>query len=376
MHNFKRGASFIASNPFLYVLSILVAVLCMTGVSFIFNYVFGLTACLNSVSFSDGKDLIYVVENYKATDFDETKLKGSFRKSFANEGRFVHDGHGFDYVAYDEYLAKRVKIKLKKGKWFTDVESKDGEVNAVIAKNDEYSVGDLITINNSPKAELKIRITGVLPKSFDYVVFGAFSAPSDMSMILKRYDGNRNADYFLMFADDGLGSGNPTSYMYVFDNLSEDERIENTEYLQNFASVANVEEMREGSKREIKTILEAYLPTIVLSILLFVASSFAISVITIGNNKKNLSVLCFCGARRKDIFAVIASYIVVVFVPTIIIFGIINVVIYDKLSKAGLIASPIVFSNVIIGYFSVMTVISITTSHYAEKNISKTIKEE
>ncbi len=376
MYNFKRGAAFIASNPFLYILSILVAVLCMTGVSFIFNYVSGLTSCLNLINFNDEKDLVYIVENYKTIDIDETKLKGIFRKSFATEGRFIDGEYCFDYVAYDRFLAKNVKIELKKGKWFTDVESKDGEVNAVIAKNDEYSVGDLITINNSTISELRIRITGVLPKSFEYVAFGAFSVPSDMSMILKRYDGNRNSDYFLIFVDDDLGSKNPASYMYVFDNVSESERNENTEYLRNFASVANLEEMRDGSRREIKTTLEAYLPTIVLSILLFVASSFAISFITVENNKKNLSVLRFCGAKRKDIFAVIASYVFVVFVPSIILFGIINAVVYDKLSGAGLIASPIVFSSVIAGYFSVMTVISITTAHYAEKNISRIIKED
>ena len=82
--------------------------------------------------------------------------------------------------------------------------------------------------------------------------------------------------------------------------------------------------------------------------------------------------LYFCGARKKDIFAVVLSYLATVFVPSAALFGIINAVVYDKLSDTSLIALPCVFA----GVFLIMTCICVASALYADRNIIKTIKEE
>lgn len=377
MYNFKRGVSFIATNPISYVFAIIVTVLCMTGIAFIANYVSSLYKCLNIIGFSDTENIVYVSKYYKTADFDETRLKGDFLKLKEYSGRYFSDNGIFNYVTYDEILADNILIPLEKGEWFTKTERKDGEINAVIAKNDTYTVGDLIKIR-TPSSELYIRITGVLPRNFQYVKFGGFSYPSDISMVLQRFNSEENeGDYFIIYSSDIVDENIVSrSYMYLFDNLNDNEMLQNIGYLKKFANISSLKEMRSGSINEINTTIEAYLPTILLSSLLCVASLIAISFITVGNNKKNLSILYFCGATKKDIFAVIIGYVSTIFLPTLVFFGIINGVLYDKLLNGVLIAVPWVFVVVIATAFTLMICLSVVAAHFADKNISKTIKEE
>lgn len=378
MFNLKRGASFVATNPLSYVFAVLITFLCMTGVAFVANYTAGLYENFNAIRFDDGDNVVYFSGYYKASEFDETKLKGDYLKLQQYSSIFISDNSVFEYVAYDELLAENVNVRLKKGVWFTKAEKRDGEINAVIAKNDKYSAGDLITVSKNPSSVLRIRITGVLPENFSYVAFGRFSYPSDLSMLFERYSGDHSeSDFFLIGEREAVEENKITSgCLYRFENLSANEMADNIAYLKSFANVASLSEMRDGNRQQIKTSLDAYIPTIVLSSLLCAASLAAISFITIGNNRKNLSVLYFCGARKKDIFAVILSYLATVFVPSAALFGIINAVVYDKLSDTSLIALPGVFLCVFAGVFLIMTCICIASALYADRNIIKTIKEE
>ena len=78
MFNLKRGASFVATNPLSYVFAVLITFLCMTGVAFVANYTAGLYENFNAIRFDDGDNVVYFSGYYKASEFDETKLKGGY----------------------------------------------------------------------------------------------------------------------------------------------------------------------------------------------------------------------------------------------------------------------------------------------------------
>lgn len=379
MFNIRKGIGLIKTNPFSFIFIVIITAFSMVAACFAANYLSSFYECLEAVDLPNKSDTYYFVRNHNSDDFEETCLKGDYYSESEYYGQFYTDNSLIDYYAYDNNLADNFRIRLKKGNWYTDVEHKFGEFNAVISENGSYSVGDLIIVNRlSDKETLHIRVTGILPDNFLYLSFGAYSYPSNADMILKSYNKTQNGNGLFIIGDKSAvaGGGNKYSKLFCFENVGDEDKIYNINYLKTFGETASISEMRNGSLVEIKNATDAFIPTVVLAALLNIASLIAIACITVLDNKKILHVLYYCGARKKDIFVVIASYFSTVFLCALTLFTIASAVLNNNLYGDIFVPKRLIFFSVLAIYFIIFELLGILISSKTNKNLATVIKEE
>lgn len=385
MFNIKSGVRMLKSNTASNIIAVLVLAFSMIALNFCLNFTGSYSLQIDLLKpFENKKSYKFLKSCSESDEFDINNLTKVKNISNCYENSFVTDNNkGINLCAYDNYLAEFAELKLDKGIWYTKVDKAENQYNAVVVKNQGYNIGDTITVTNPfENVEITLRVTGLLPESFYFLFISSRTGtPASVNYVTKLYKNDgQYKDKILCFCDYRaiLNSKKTDVYYIEFDeDISEAELKNNLDYLNIYGQFYSFDEMVEGSRKENKENLQIFVPTIFLLNLLCLIGLIAIAGITVGLNKKMLSMLYYCGAKKHDVMATISTYLGIITIISIAIFSIANVFINAFYASVSYYMPA--RKNFWISLFStalVLAVIAITLGINTNKNISKTIKEE
>lgn len=239
---------------------------------------------------------------------DEVYSFNSVGGLYNNSNAFYKNDIRYVYInSYDDKFINDYIPILEKGKWLSECDSEDGIINAVISYNDEYEVGDVITVVFDPQSdcekELNFKIVGMLCDGAK--VFNAYtlmSEVSDASSLYPNYYSAQHKNEILLLTEKNQKLGGcPGMSLIKFKEGRSDEEYENfTTQLGADFDIKGIKlsKINETSLKQINEQRVMILPLIIgISILIF-TSILSMSAISTNRQLKNYGIYSISGGTR------------------------------------------------------------------------------
>ncbi len=378
MFRLKSGYRMLTNNLPSNIIAVLVIGLSMLAVNFCVNYIKGF--------YTPAKMLEPLLGGYvceiNSAEFDAGNLAGLESISYGYTAFGLTGGKQVEINAYDKPLADLARVRLKAGSWYGDTENADGEFNAVATENSGFEPGDLLTAAIGIDAEtVQLRITGILPNSFYLYRLSGLAMPASSSSAVCPYpsvDAVNNTPLVLTdcravekYRDSYVG------YLRFDADISGAQLAQNLDYIKIYGDYASVAELEANSYKLASEASQLFIPMVVLLALLAVIGTAAVIGITVIQNKKMLTLLFYCGAKRRDITEIIGLYITTVFAFATTVFAVANLIINSLFAKSGTyMPDRVSFWCVLLITYVVILCAAMLLGNNSNKNISVTIKEE
>ncbi|MEG1613188.1 MAG: hypothetical protein RR357_03375 [Clostridia bacterium] len=239
-------------------------------------------------------------------DWDECKPQIKGLENIASclySGAVQENGCEIKTKNVTSYGEKMFDVKVKKGKWLSEVAPEENIFHAVASESTGYHVGDITTLNYDSGLNKKgmVKIVGIFDNSAKLPYFGkgpveSFSVLNERikepTLIIEgKYTNKDDEKYFIA-----------NGALLIFDEeLSQSDFNKNIELLRSAGEVIFLEDLFLGSHREIEDNKNMIMPFAILSGVLSIFSLIVIVAIAYDNSKKSLMVLVVCGGKFKDI---------------------------------------------------------------------------
>lgn len=258
-------------------------------------------------------------------------------------------------IYYGKDISEMLKHQLVAGEWFTDAPKEEGVINCVISGDrEQYPIGSLIEARGWAGFTV---IDGVYYDDFRPLTFRVCGYVDDTVMVMQpslSYSELTAEDLFKKYKTSGssiwdtiygVGRGDPSldivemvilygeslpdivpwdfrnSMITLSDELTAEEREAVIGELRKEAMLISFGELRQRSLQAANDELMAYLPMLICFIAMGSLGIVCVSVMTMQKNRATFKIYINCGMRKKDGIGLLAGYLLLVLVLTLLLFA-------------------------------------------------------
>lgn len=236
-------------------------------------------------------------------------------------------------------VAQNIKLPLKKGKWFTDVEETPDIINMVAEEKLGFEVGDIIEFKRGNKT-VKVLITGILANNSQIYNFNGFYTPTDASVFMEKNDYQIfDTGTMVGLIDYEIDYMSYSSGIAIFynQNISDDAAQRNLTKLQQHGMAASFDTIMDNTKSNYYQKIISYLPIVIITAILSVLATVSSVMVTLKNNEKQLKVLYFSGAGKNQLLASIMFFSLILLLISAVFLFITVILIAAPFERSGLI---------------------------------------
>ena len=307
------------------LISLFLAAMCLmiTVMYSVISYEYGKFAPFKELDVKNGYFVgqKMATENFSPNDFD-----GVEKVYEVNAASVSLEGSGAEAYVYDGWIWKNWHARLKSGHWFNEAGADSAELEIIVGGNCEgYAAGDTVQIQ-SGNASFNAKIIGILQDSTEIMY------KSGYNYFESNYQGMYNDPYgetglygeeggmTVLMQKEAAEKRNITTYSPLpwsiwkySDSLSSEEAdaLSKEISLKLYNSGKTYDVFMEESQDLANQKVMVYLPSMIISILLMLASLYCIAYVNVQKGSRFYSIYYLTGANKRQCNILALSYTVI-----------------------------------------------------------------
>lgn len=375
---FKLGYKLFKKNLFTSIFIIIQLIVSILLLNVTIGLINSSYAKLNVFTKFDLENTIYYMNNLLPTDEDITNIQKKCSNTLIEPIKYtymsVDNGMTITYgCAYGEKTSKNLNVRLKKGKWYYDVEKENGIINAVAMYGSNYKLNEIYTIlvqnkDASDIDEYKFKITGLVDSSTGLVFGEVGSTAMDANYLFQKFEIGFNglSDYLLFSSEDKdiKDQLNSTTSLFIY---TQEKSQYNNVYndLKNTGNVISLRGIYNNTMETLAHDVHKYYPVLFAVLISGVIGFIGIIILSNLKNRRTFSIYYVCGMNTLECIKICLSQ---VFCQLIIVVFCVSLV-YLIFNFSGFLFEhniEIALNNILITllFFFIIFIVSIISSNY------------
>lgn len=224
-------------------------------------------------------------------------------------------GYSLTAKAYDDTMAERLPMPLKKGVWFTQADCAPDEIPVVIDREQKgLCLGDRFTASVNllsegeaiDTASVTCRIVGILKSTAYHLSYSAASNAMPVSDLIRRYDSTRgDAPLVLLqwsrasLPAKAFYSSSKNQIVLLRDTVGASEARQIKKTLAASYQTASFEDLLQNAKNEVNDMEKQMLPFVVSALSIAVIGVLSAVILQTLSRMRTYAIYFVCGARWK-----------------------------------------------------------------------------